>query len=134
MNLKRHQVIDDNQAVCATADPNDDALVFAFKLDAIRAANDAVEDLEKPLYVVRMTPDTRVLVEDVNDDAQCFTLDGNGLALRVKRTGARSLVQRLRVHGRAVTMGLGGFPLVSLNEAREVAVENRMIARKGDDP
>ena len=31
-------------------------------------------------------------------------------------------------------MGLGGFPLVSLSEAREKAIEDRRIARNGGNP
>lgn len=60
--------------------------------------------------------------------------DGSGLALRVKRSGARSWVQRLRVHGRPVSMGLGSADLVTLREARDIALENRRIARQGGDP
>ncbi len=60
--------------------------------------------------------------------------DGNGLYLRVKPTGARSWVQRLVIHGRRRDIGLGGFPLVSLREAREQAFVNRKLAREGGDP
>ena len=60
--------------------------------------------------------------------------DGNGLALRVQRTGAKSWVQRLRIHKHPVTMGLGALELVSLTEAREIALQNRRIARDGGDP
>ena len=60
--------------------------------------------------------------------------DGNGLYLKVKPTGARSWVQRLVVHGRRRDLGLGGFPLVSLREARNRAFANRKLAREGGDP
>ena len=61
--------------------------------------------------------------------------DGHGLALLVKPTGSRSWIQRLKVlHGPMVTMGLGGFPVVTLREAREVALDNKRMARKGIDP
>ena len=60
--------------------------------------------------------------------------DGNGLALRVSCNDARSWVQRLRVHGKPVTMGLGSALLVTLAEARAEALENRRVARKGGDP
>ena len=60
--------------------------------------------------------------------------DGNGLSLRVGKAGGRSWVQRLRVHGRAVNVGLGSTNLVTLAEARELAYENRRIARSGQDP
>ena len=60
--------------------------------------------------------------------------DGNGLNLRVDPTGARRWVQRLVIQGRPRTLGLGGWPLVSLAEAREAAFANRKLARAGGDP
>ena len=63
-----------------------------------------------------------------------YYCDGNGLYLRVDRSGARRWEQRLRIHGRPRTLGLGGYRLVSLAEAREKAFMNRKIARSGGDP
>ena len=60
--------------------------------------------------------------------------DGNGLYLEVKSTGTRSWIQRLTVRGRRRELGLGGFPLVSLAEARAEALANRKLARNGSDP
>ena len=60
--------------------------------------------------------------------------DGNGLSLCVQPSGSKSWVQRLVIHGRQRSFGLGAFPLVSLKEARELAFENRRLARRGDDP
>ena len=60
--------------------------------------------------------------------------DGNGLYLLVHPTGSRNWVQRIVVRGRRRDLGLGGFPLVSLREAREQAFANRKIARSGGDP
>ena len=60
--------------------------------------------------------------------------DGNGLYLFVQPTGSRNWVQRLVIHGRRRDLGLGGFPLVSLREAREQAFANRKVARSGGDP
>ena len=60
--------------------------------------------------------------------------DGHGLYLYVKPSGAKSWVQRLSVHGRTRDMGLGGYPLVSLAEARQAAFDNRKLARDGGDP
>ena len=45
--------------------------------------------------------------------------DEHGLILRVKPTGSKQWVQRLVVKGRRRDIGLGGYPLVSLAEARE---------------
>ena len=63
-----------------------------------------------------------------------YYCDGNGLYLRVDRSGARRWEQRLRIHDRNRTLGLGGYRLVSLAEAREKAFMNRKIARSGGDP
>ena len=60
--------------------------------------------------------------------------DGHGLYLLVTDTGARCWVQRLTIRGRRRELGLGGFPLVSLAEAREQAFANRKQARSGGDP
>ena len=60
--------------------------------------------------------------------------DGHGLYLRVDPSGARRWGQRIVILGKRVDLGLGGWPLVPLAEAREKAVENRRIARAGGDP
>ena len=60
--------------------------------------------------------------------------DGNGLYLTVQPTGSRSWIQRIMIHGRRRDLGLGGFPLVSLREARDRAFANRKAAREGGDP
>lgn len=66
-------------------------------------------------------------------------VDGNGLMLYVKRSGARSWVQRLTVHGERIDLGLGSADpdsaeYVSLAQARKVALDNRREARNGRDP
>ena len=60
--------------------------------------------------------------------------DGNTLFLHVAPGGSKSWVQRLTVAGKARDIGLGGWPLVSLAEARGKAFDNRKIARSGGDP
>ena len=60
--------------------------------------------------------------------------DANGLFLRVMPSGSRQWVQRITIRGRRVDLGLGGFPMVSLVEARDLAFDNRRIARRGGDP
>ena len=61
-------------------------------------------------------------------------LCGPGLNLRVDPSGARRWVQRLVILGRPRMLGLGGYPLVSLAEARDVAFAHRKQARAGGDP
>ena len=63
------------------------------------------------------------------DDAR-----GHGLRLRVSQSGAKYFLQRYRFGGRRPEIGLGPYPVVSLEAAREQAVDNLRIVRSGDDP
>ena len=60
--------------------------------------------------------------------------DGNGLFLRVESSGSKRWVQRLTVHGKQREIGLGSASLIALADARDVAIDNRRIARSGGDP
>ena len=51
------------------------------------------------------------------------------LYLRIAPAGSKSWVQRLTIDGRRHDLGPGGFPLVTLAEAREQAFENRRRVR-----
>lgn len=59
--------------------------------------------------------------------------DGGGLWLSVSET-SRSWVFRWMKDGKAHAMGLGGFPAVSLEEARRKASDARQLIAKGGDP
>ena len=58
----------------------------------------------------------------------------SGLALQVQPSGARSWVLRFSIAGKRREMGLGGFPDVTLADARRRAREEREKADKGVDP
>ena len=60
--------------------------------------------------------------------------DGGTLFLRVRPGGSRQWVQRLTIAGKRRDLGLGGWPLVTLAEARDRALDNRRAARRGGDP
>ena len=60
--------------------------------------------------------------------------DGNGLHLFISRSGGRSWVQRITIDGRRRDIGLGGFPAVSLAQARRQAARNREVIAEGRDP
>jgi hypothetical protein len=60
--------------------------------------------------------------------------DGHGLHLLVTPSGAKRWIQRLVIRGRRTDLGLGPVSLVSLAEARELALANRKAARAGADP
>ena len=63
---------------------------------------------------------------------------GFGLSLLVKRRkhggAARSWSQRLWIDGGPVNVGLGSFPIVTLSEARQRALDNRRMVEQGGDP
>ena len=59
--------------------------------------------------------------------------DGNGLYLRVEGVSKR-WVQRLTINGKRHNLGLGGYPKVSLREARQKTLVNREDVRDGGDP
>ncbi len=54
--------------------------------------------------------------------------------LVVQPSGSKSWVQRIVIHGRRRTFGLGGYPATSLKAARQMAFSNRALARQGGDP
>ena len=60
--------------------------------------------------------------------------DGNGLNLNVVSSGAKWWVQRVTIGGERHNIGLGGYPAVSLAEARDLAAENQRLIRQGRDP
>ena len=60
--------------------------------------------------------------------------DGDGLHLFVSKRGTKSWVQRITVGGRRRDIGLGGYPNVSLAQARKRASDNRETISNGRDP
>ena len=60
--------------------------------------------------------------------------DGATLYLVVWPSGSKSWVQRLTIGGRRIDLGLGGYPTISLAQARRKAQENRSLARSGGNP
>lgn len=69
-----------------------------------------------------------------NKKVSGFYADGNGLYLKVDKSGNKRWVQRLVINGKRTDMGLGSASLVSLAEARVQAHNNRALARSGGDP
>ena len=59
--------------------------------------------------------------------------DGQGLYLRVGRTGSRAWIQRITTGGRRSDIGLGGWPAVGLAEARVKAAVNKKMVAEGRD-
>jgi hypothetical protein len=61
-------------------------------------------------------------------------VDGDGLALLVRKNGAKSWILRVQANGRRRDFSLGSAKYVSLSEARDAAVELRRKLAKGVDP
>ena len=64
------------------------------------------------------------------DKAKTYT-DGNGLTLRVQINGTKQWVLRFTLNGQPCNMGLGGYPTVSLAEARELTQKMQATVRQG---
>ena len=75
---------------------------------------------------------TAAFVRSVAKAGRCG--DGDTLFLRVTPTGTRSWIQRLTIDGRRHDVGLGAFPVVSLEKARRRAFENRVAIADGRNP
>lgn len=60
--------------------------------------------------------------------------DGNGLYLNVAKGGSKSWVQRITIDGVRRDMGLGGYPAVSLAQARAQAASNKSAVASGINP
>ena len=81
---------------------------------------------------------TETFVQRVKPDSRARTYGdgrgGHGLTLHVQSNGAKWWYQRLRINGQPANVGLGGYPLVTLAEARHAALRNAQIAQDGGDP
>lgn len=67
-------------------------------------------------------------------DRLVFDKEARGLAVVVYRSGRKAWAVRYRVSGRVRQMVLGGWPELSLAEARIRALEVRAAAARGSDP
>ena len=63
-----------------------------------------------------------------------YDLGYYGLHLHVRRSGSKAWVQRTRFRKKYIDIGIGGFPKVSLVEARKTATENSLLIFDNIDP
>ena len=82
-------------------------------------------------------PNTKLSAQFLNknlEPGRYYDNSGVGLQLHVRTTGSKAFVQRLRLNGKYIDIGLGGYPTTSLAEARRIAAENKILATRGIDP
>lgn len=60
--------------------------------------------------------------------------DKNGLHFKMTKNGTASFILRYQLHGKRTTIAVGRYPLVSLKEARQKAIELQQKLANGIDP
>ena len=60
--------------------------------------------------------------------------DGDGLRLRITKTGKKSWIFRYRLFGKTKDMGLGSFPQISLANARKKRDQQKELVLQDLDP
>ncbi len=60
--------------------------------------------------------------------------DGRGLYLQISQSGSKSWIYRYEVNGKDKSHGLGGYPTISLADARDAADKCRKLRQNGIDP
>lgn len=73
-------------------------------------------------------------VRNLTEAGLHFVGEVPGLALQVLPTGARTWILRTKIGDKRRDMGLGGYPEVSLADARTMARQARQKVREGVDP
>ena len=63
-----------------------------------------------------------------------FDNNQTGLHLHVRASGSKAWVQRARINKKYVDLGLGNYPAVSLQKARQFALKNKSLIIEGKDP
>ena len=56
------------------------------------------------------------------------------LYIRVSKTGGKSWIQRIIFNDERHDIGLGGWPVVTVDDAKEQALANRRLIRSGGNP
>ena len=77
---------------------------------------------------------TALFVQKTRRVGKHYDHRGHGLYLCVSDTGSKRWEQRITLDTRCRYLGLGGYPDVSLREARKRALRNRQLVDDGIDP
>ena len=63
-----------------------------------------------------------------------FLFDGGGLVLRIRNNDTKYWIVRLRINKKRHDRGIGMFPEINLDRAREIRDYYKFLAQKGIDP
>ncbi|MDO9472019.1 MAG: tyrosine-type recombinase/integrase [Caulobacter sp.] len=78
---------------------------------------------------------TKTLIENTPRDAICWEAETPGFGLRTTRGGAKSFIFQFRtVTGEQGRITLGRYPAMTVEEARRLAREHRVLVDKGGNP
>ena len=77
---------------------------------------------------------TNKFVRAAKEPGHYHDSSGLGLMLRVTRKNSQQWVQRVMFGGRRLELGLGSPPVVTLDQAREQALENKRLLHNGKNP
>jgi hypothetical protein len=83
--------------------------------------------------MVRERSERRLKSKNLDSLSPGWHEDGGGLRFRVESKGSRTWVLRLTINGIRRNRGLGPYPLVTLDMARDRALDFRRAAREGRD-
>ncbi|EHA16354.1 site-specific integrase [Halomonas sp. HAL1] len=70
----------------------------------------------------------------IRESKPALTNDGDGLYLKIGKSGGASWIYRFRWNGKLRDMGLGSCSETPLSEARELTANNRKLVKQGTDP
>ena len=73
-------------------------------------------------------------IKNIKISGRYYDSHGTGLHLYVRRKGSKSWVQRLRLNGKTIDIGLGNPTRISLLDARALSLNNSKLAVQGIDP
>jgi len=81
----------------------------------------------------RVRAEKRLKAKDIDKLPAGVHEDGGGLRLVVETSGSRRWVLRVTISGKRHNRGLGPYPLVTLDAARNSAIDMKRAAREGRD-
>ena len=81
----------------------------------------------------RVRAEKRLKAKDIDKLPAGVHEDGGGLRLVVEPSGSRRWVLRVTISGKRHNRGLGPYPLIMLDAARDSAIDMRRAAREGRD-